>query len=202
MDAPRGVVPLFPLPDAFLFPRAVMPLHVFEPRYREMMEHVLDRRGRLVIGTVSEEHVHLLPGAPPVRPVAGLGRVDSYRRLPDGRFVLQLVGEERVRVHEVESPHSFRLVETEPWPDEEPDTSEALVLRARLREAVADRGVTLPPEAAGLPCGVLADVLIQTLPVPPAALGAYFAESVVSRRAALALEVAARARRAEGRDTA
>jgi len=177
-----------------------MPLHVFEPRYREMVDQALDSSGRVVIGAVTEEHVHLLAGTPPVLPVAGLGRIDTYRRLPDGRYLIHLVGEERVRLREVESPHPYRLVEIEPRPDLEPDTGEALVLRARLREAVADRGVELPEDPAHLPCGILSDILIQTLPVPPAALGAYFAESVVSRRAALALQAASRARHAEGRD--
>jgi hypothetical protein len=51
----RFVAPVFPLPGVFLFPGQIMPLHVFEPRYRQMIEDSLDGPGRLVIGTVLEK---------------------------------------------------------------------------------------------------------------------------------------------------
>ncbi|HEX5054111.1 MAG TPA: LON peptidase substrate-binding domain-containing protein, partial [Planctomycetota bacterium] len=54
VQLPNSPVPIFPLPGAFLFPHQVMPLHVFEPRYREMVEDLLDSPGRLVIGTQLE----------------------------------------------------------------------------------------------------------------------------------------------------
>ena len=50
----RRVVPLFPLPQVWLFPYVVLPLHVFEERYRQMVEDSLDGPGRIVLGTIRE----------------------------------------------------------------------------------------------------------------------------------------------------
>ena len=50
------VAPLFPLPNVFLFPGCVMPLHVFEPRYRQMVEDLLDGPGQVVMGTLEQDH--------------------------------------------------------------------------------------------------------------------------------------------------
>ena len=65
---PRNPVPMFPLPGVFLFPSQILPLHVFEERYRQLVEDCLDGPGRILVPTVV--------GAgepPPVLPVAGLG---------------------------------------------------------------------------------------------------------------------------------
>ena len=48
------VVPLFPLPRVWLFPYVVLPLYVFEERYRQMIEDSLDGPGRIVLGTVEQ----------------------------------------------------------------------------------------------------------------------------------------------------
>src|SRR6185436_16317400 len=89
-DARQRIVPLFPLPNVFLYPGCVMPLHIFEPRYRQMIEDQLDGPGQIVMGTVPSEHAADLDGAPPVRPIAGLGEIFRHERLPDGRFLIWL----------------------------------------------------------------------------------------------------------------
>ena len=76
------VVPLFPLPNLFLFPGTVMPLHIFEPRYRQMIEDSLDGPGRLVIGTVLEGHQDQLADTPPVHEIAGLGEIAHQKPPP------------------------------------------------------------------------------------------------------------------------
>ena len=60
------VVPLFPLPNLWLFPSVVLPLHVFEERYRQMIEDSLDGVGRLVLGTIQAGHELDSAGSPPV----------------------------------------------------------------------------------------------------------------------------------------
>src|SRR5260370_6859992 len=77
------VVPLFPLPEFFLYPRTVMPLRIFEPRFQQMVEDLLDTSGRLVIGAVVPGHERELMGAPPVHPVAGLGEIVKHEHVPD-----------------------------------------------------------------------------------------------------------------------
>ena len=77
------VVPMFPLPGVFLFPGQVMPLHIFEPRYRQMIEDLLDGPGRLVMATILEEQSGADVEHPDVLPVAGLGEIWRHEKLPD-----------------------------------------------------------------------------------------------------------------------
>src|SRR5215468_1542148 len=104
------VVPMFPLPGVFLFPGQLLPLHIFEPRYREMIGDLLDGPGRLVMGTVLPDHESELPGAPPMYPTAGLGEIGRHEHLADGRFNILLVGLSRVSIREVESERLYRKV--------------------------------------------------------------------------------------------
>ncbi len=92
------ILPLFPLPDVILFPGQVMPLHIFEPRYRQMMRDLLDNSGEVILGTVLGEDKEQLTELAPVQPVAGLGRLQKYQALEDGRFLVMILGEKRVRI--------------------------------------------------------------------------------------------------------
>ncbi|MDG2469296.1 MAG: LON peptidase substrate-binding domain-containing protein, partial [Pirellulaceae bacterium] len=96
------IVPLFPLPDLMLFPGQVLPLHVFEQRYRQMTRDLLDGSGELVLGTVLGEDKQSLAGVASVQPVAGLGRLEKYEKLPDGRYLLVVLGISRVWVEPIE----------------------------------------------------------------------------------------------------
>jgi len=101
LKAAIGELPLFPLPQAVLFPGALMPLHVFEPRYRQMTRDALDTHRMIAV-------VQLLPGAegqspqPPIANVAGVGAIVESQELPDGRYNILLEG--RARVHLTELP--------------------------------------------------------------------------------------------------
>ena len=133
------LVPLFPLPNLFLFPGTVMPLHIFEPRYRQMIEDSLDGPGRLVIGTVLEQYAHELAGTPPVHTVAGLGEIARHERLPDGRFVIMLVGLARVQIREAPSERLYRKVEAVPLAEVQVQADEERRLRRKLTQAVLAR---------------------------------------------------------------
>ena len=91
-------VPIFPLPNVVLFPSALLPLHIFEPRYRAMVSDALD--GERLIGMVM-----LRPGwepqyeeTPVVYPVGCAGFITHAERLPDGRFNIMLRGLEKFRI--------------------------------------------------------------------------------------------------------
>ena len=97
---------LFPLPDVVLLPLGLLPLHIFEPRYRQMTEDALasDRLITMVLpnGPVSQEQV-------PIHPIGCVGKVHHEKRLPDGRFKLVLIGEFRVRIEkEIQSDKLYR----------------------------------------------------------------------------------------------
>ena len=93
-------IPLFPLPNVVLFPNVFLPLHIFEPRYREMVADALD--GDRLIGMVL-----LRPGwepgyegRPPVYPIGCAGLITHHERLPDGRYNIVLRGLEKFRILE------------------------------------------------------------------------------------------------------
>lgn len=182
-----GAFPLFALPKAWLFPGAVMPLLVFEPRYVQMVEDLLDRSGRLVIGTVQEGWEHEMLGAPPVHPVAGFGEIGRHERRPDGRYVIVVVGLGRVLVDEVDSDRLYRQVRAHRV--RESDESEAPDLRNRLVDAIG----TLAPEADGIdgevPLGRLADFLLLRLSPGHDVLRRVYPELDEKRRAERVLEV-------------
>ena len=183
----HAVVPLFPLANVWLFPGAILPLHIFEPRYREMIEDSLDGPGRLVLGTVMEGHEEQVSGAPPVYPVAGLGEIGRHDRLPDGRFVIILVGLARVRLNEIESDRTYRKVEIEPVLETHADSSVDPDLRGQLSDAIRKRiqeEIELPKK---VPLGHLVDLLTLRMRLPHSRLQEIYQETDVGRRAQLAL---------------
>ncbi len=93
--APNVTMAMFPL-GTVLFPHALLPLHVFEPRYRLMMRHVLD--GDHEFGVVLIERGSEVGGGDTRFDVATVARVVQAAELPDGRYALATVGMRRVRV--------------------------------------------------------------------------------------------------------
>ncbi len=143
MGAETTVIPIFPLSDVVLFPRVRRPLHLFEPRYRQMAEDVLAGDQRLGMVTVRPEHVDAMLGDPPVYPIGCAGTVVWAQRRADGRYDIILEGSHRFRIeNERESPESrpYRVAEVAPLEDPcDPEDEEAVAtLRTRLVELVGD----------------------------------------------------------------
>ncbi len=111
--------PIFPLPNVVLFPGTYLPLHIFEPRYRQMTEAAL--AGDAVIGMVLlHADVDPMAARAPIFPVGCAGRIVEHRRLDDGRFHMLLYGERRFRIaRELESGALYRTVEAELFHDPE-----------------------------------------------------------------------------------
>ena len=108
MPSPEAL-PLFPLSNVVLFPGVQTPLHIFEPRYRQMTEHALAGGRRIGMVAVRPEAVDAMPGDPPVFPVGCEGRITNAQRLPDGRFNLMLLGTQRFRILGESGPDGQRL---------------------------------------------------------------------------------------------
>ena len=183
-----AVVPLFPLPGVFLFPGTLMPLHIFEPRYRAMIEDSLDGPGRIVVAALCEGHERDLSGAPPVHDIAGLGEIQRHERLPDGRFLILLAGLGRVMIREVPSDGPYRRVEGIALREPPVAPEREGALRRDLMRAVLQRArepLELPPD---MPLGQLADLLLLRLELPASLLAQLFALTGVSERALRALE--------------
>ncbi len=106
-------LPIFPLPKVALFPDTVLPLHVFEPRYRALTRYCLDNEWPLAVPMLSDEPQ---PEAslPIVLPIAGAGTIRQHQELPDGRFGILLQGSARVRIlSEVATDLPYRIVRAE-----------------------------------------------------------------------------------------
>ncbi len=96
-DLPR-TIPVFPLPGALLLPRARLPLHIFEPRYLQMLEDTLKTQHRL-IGMIQPREV---PGTEETRlhAIGCAGRLTAFSETEDGRYMVTLTGVSRFRVTE------------------------------------------------------------------------------------------------------
>jgi Lon protease-like protein len=113
-------LPVFPLPDVVMFPHALMPLHIFEPRYRKLTRDALAGNRLMGLALLIEDEVM---GEPPPRfaPILGVGEIVMAQELPDGRFNLVLRGRTRVRLdRELETEEPYRLIVATEIPDETP----------------------------------------------------------------------------------
>ncbi len=200
-----GTARLFPLPNLVLFPHVVQALHIFEPRYRQLLTDSLAADGTFAM-------VLLRPGPegeddedrPEIEPVACLGRVGWHERLADGRFNLKLRGLARLRlVEELPTDRPYRLARAELMPDVVPaDLHRLAEIRRGLADAVLPRFAAdgaahqqLKELFAGdTPLGQVCDVLSYALPLPLEMKQALLAEPHVNLRAeilAQALQVSA-----------
>lgn len=171
-----GKVRLFPLPNLVLFPHAVQGLHVFEPRYRQLMADALADDATFALALLDSGWEEDYEGHPPVEPVACLGRVGWYEKLPDGRFNLKLRGLSRVRlVEELPTDRMYRVARAELMPDVSPaDLGRLKRLRKALAEAVAPHFAADPTArrqvddlfGGDLPLGHVCDILAYGMPLP------------------------------------
>jgi Lon protease-like protein len=108
-------VPLFPLPNVVLFPRAVLPLHIFEERYKEMTADALRGDRRVAMALLKPGWERDYYSKPAIEPVVCVGTILSHEKLPDGKYNFLLQGHSRARiVREVAHGKPYRLAQLEP----------------------------------------------------------------------------------------
>ena len=173
-----ALVPLFPLPNVVLFPSAVLPLHIFEERYKQMTADVLRSHRQVAMALLRAGWEKDYYGRPAIEPVVCVGTILSHERLADGRYNFLLQGHTRARVaREVRrGEEPYRLAELTPLEEVPAPESELTELRRRLaamlgRESYA---AALPGGmqfremlgAAAMPTATVADLLaFHALPV-------------------------------------
>ncbi len=125
IDLPE-VIPLFPLAGALLLPRATLPLHIFEPRYLQMVEESLKTPSRLIgmIQPRGEDESDLCS-------IGCAGRITAFNELDDGRMMISLTGVSRFRLRRFAEGFTPWLRGTVGWRD----------FAADLREAEHDPGL-------------------------------------------------------------
>src|SRR5580765_8502459 len=90
-------VPLFPLPNVVLFPRAVLPLHVFEERYKAMTAQALSGDRRIAMALLKPGWEKSYYSRPAIEPVVCVGTILTHEKLPDGKYNFFLQGTARAR---------------------------------------------------------------------------------------------------------
>jgi Lon protease-like protein len=162
-----STLPLFPLPNVVLFPNVFLPLHIFEPRYRQMVSDAL--AGERMIGMVllHPGHEDDYDGTPPVYDIGCAGLITHVERLPDGRFNIVLRGLERFRIVGEEPPGGnvlYRRALIAPLAEAPPvDRGELLKNERQKLEAMLAPLFSGTLAARGLPQQMPDDELINAL---------------------------------------
>ena len=188
-------LPLFPLPNVVLFPNVFLPLHIFEPRYREMIADAL--AGDRLIGMVllKPGYAHDYEGRPPVYQVGCSGLITHCERLDDGRYNLILRGIERFRIREEDHALAYRRAVVDPILDRDPAPDHLGTLRryrsrleALLAPAVERMGIDAKPTSAMSDTDVV-NALAQYLDLEPLEKQALLEHSTVLTRAQSLIEL-------------
>ncbi len=194
-----GRARLFPLPNLVLFPAVIQPLHIFEPRYRQMTAEALAGDRLLAIVLLCPGWEDQYEARPPVHPIACLAKIIADQRLDDGRYNLVVRGLKRVRLlDEIATPHIYRTARVELLEETGTlDASAAAALRLQLGEQIPR---WVPPNAAmqeqfrklldsDVPSGLLCDVFSFALPIDVAVKQQLLEELNVPARALRLVEV-------------
>src|SRR5215211_1582550 len=102
-------VPLFPLPNVVLFPRAVLPLHIFEERYKAMTAEDLDGDGVIAMALLKPGWERCYYAAPAIEPVVCAGKILTHEKLPDGKYNFLLQGIARAQVLSEDRGRPYRV---------------------------------------------------------------------------------------------
>src|SRR5262245_16733055 len=170
-----GTARLFPLPNLVFFPHVVQPLHIFEPRYRQMTADALegDRLIALVLPKPGWESDYA--GSPSICSVACLGKIVAEQKLDDGRYNPLLKGLSRIQiVHEIPHGKLYRKAKAELLVEVHPlDNTLERRQRRRLAKAlpiwIESKGPVLKQFRkilkSDLPLGTLCDIIAFALPL-------------------------------------
>jgi Lon protease-like protein len=176
----------------------MQPLHIFEERYREMVEDALAGDKLITMAVLQPGWEHDYESRPPVSPYACLGKIVAHHRLPDGRYNLLLLGVQRVRIDEELDPlRSFRQASVELL-DDEYDLDATLEDSRLQKKLVTAFRNNLPCECetpeqleklmtGELPLGLITDLAAYALPLDTAVKQELLAECRVSTRAQILL---------------
>ena len=170
-----GSARLFPLPNLVLFPHVMQPLHIFEPRYRQMTADALAGDRLIALALLQPGWEAEYEGKPAIHPIACLGRIVAEQRLDDGCYNILLRGLSRIRVIE-EPPQDklYRVAQVELLADAGPPEGQpARELRKRLSRALAawfpEKGAVYDQFRkllrSELPLGPLGDIIAFALPI-------------------------------------
>ena len=191
-----GIVPLFPLPNVVLFPRAVLPLHVFEERYKAMTAHALEDDRRVAMALLKPGWEKSYYSRPAIEPVVCVGTILTHEKLPDGKYNFLLQGTSRARNVQEVGEETYRLARLRRLPELNRDEEVLAAERERMVDLFNNGALAETPAGrqfarllmSPLPTPDLADLIafsfLDDVPLKQSLL----AETDVCRRVARALD--------------
>ncbi|MFQ5865671.1 MAG: LON peptidase substrate-binding domain-containing protein [bacterium] len=102
-------IPIFPLPNIVFFPKTLLPLHIFEPRYQKMIEDALTSSKRIGITLLKEGWEQDYFGSPEVHLIGCVGEIQYSEKLDDGKYNIMLYGLSRVRILNFVQEKPYRI---------------------------------------------------------------------------------------------
>lgn len=202
-DQFSGLARVFPLPNLVMFPHVMQALHVYEPRYRAMLEEAIEDDRLIALGVLAPGWEQHYEGRPTLRSTACLCRVATHQRTPEGTYNVLLLGVRRLRlIRELPPKKLFRVVESEiiddtPHDDVPPTTAAAL--QQRLLAAFKQAMPKIPDAyeqldqllGSQITLGMLADIVAYTIDLNLEWKMRLLAECDVLKRTELLLEAIA-----------
>ena len=154
-------IPLFPLQDVVLFPGVSRPLHIFEPRYREMVTDAVQGDGVIGMVMLQPGHEADYEGNPPIFPVGCAGDITEAEELDDGRWVIVLRGSVKFRVVGEDHSRAYRVADVEAIADPLADDDRAAL--GSRRPQLAEVYSTIAPGSEPPPDDISDEVLVNGL---------------------------------------
>ncbi len=164
-------IPLFPLPNCVLFPGVVQPLHIFEPRYKEMIADALEDQSTVGLVLLKSGWEKNYYSNPAIHEVLCVGKIVAHELLEDGKYNLLLHGMNRCKLLSERKHGLYRVATLDPIPELGHESSNMAIHRKVLRDlfdktALRDLTVSqslLPLFDDSIPTARLIDVLAFTL---------------------------------------
>lgn len=202
-DQFSGKARIFALPNLVMFPHVMQALHIYETRYRAMLEEALEGDRLIALAVLAPGWEKNYEGRPKLRSTACLCRVATHQRTPEGTYNVLLLGVRRLRlVRELPPKKLFRVVESEILDDEmsgDEPAEAAAELQQRLLAAFK-RAMPKIPDAyeqldqllgSQITLGMLADIVAYTIDLDLECKMRLLAECDVFQRTRLLLEAIA-----------
>jgi Lon protease-like protein len=199
-DQFSGQARVFPLPNLVMFPHVMQALHIFEPRYRALLEASLEDDRLMALGVLAPGWEQSSAARPALRSTACLCRIATHQRTKQGTYNVLVLGVRRIRLIEELPPKKlFRVCDAEILEDQEPEAAPAgaaAILQQQLLSAFK-RAMPKIPNAyeqldqllgSQITLGMLADIVSYTIELDLEVKMRLLAECDVFRRTQLLLE--------------
>jgi Lon protease-like protein len=197
LDAPKRPVPVFPLPGFVLFPHVMVPLHIFELRYRTMVRDALSGERLIALALLKPGWEGEYHASPEYLSTACLARIEEVEWLPNDCYDLKLLGLGRVELGAVVREFPYRAARVEMRPQDPYSEDDMLVQVARhpvldLYRSLGASSSAEPGRGEALPYEALVNAVCMGLKMEPHEKHALFCLDSVIDRGRRACELAGR----------